>query len=49
MHIMSGITTEAFKQMRLPFGAGIGGKVAATQKGVMVSDYFQEVGYRCTT
>ncbi len=43
MHILSGITTEAFKQMRLPFGAGVGGKVAATQKGVMVSDYFQEV------
>ena len=43
MHILSGIRTEAFKQMRLPFGAGIGGKVTATQKGVMVSDYFQEV------
>ncbi|MGB6067650.1 MAG: PAS domain S-box protein [Desulfomonilaceae bacterium] len=43
MHTLSGITTEAFKQMRLPFGAGVGGKVAATQKGVIVGDYFQDV------
>jgi PAS domain S-box-containing protein len=43
MHTLSGITTEAFRRMRLPFGEGIGGKVAATQKGVIVSDYFQEV------
>lgn len=43
MHTLSGITTEAFKRMRLPFGSGLGGRVAATQKGVIVSDYFQEV------
>jgi len=43
MHTLSGIKTEAFKKMRLPFGSGIGGKVAETQKGVVVSDYFQEV------
>jgi PAS domain S-box-containing protein len=43
MHTLSGITTEAFKRMRLPFGSGLGGKVAATQKGVVVSDYFQQV------
>ena len=43
MHTLSGITTEAFKRMRLPFGSGLGGKVAETQKGVLVSDYFNEV------
>jgi two-component system cell cycle sensor histidine kinase/response regulator CckA len=43
MHSLSGITTEAFKKMRLPFGSGLGGKVAQTQKGVVVSDYSQEV------
>jgi PAS domain S-box-containing protein len=43
MHCLSGIKTEAFKKMRLPFGSGLGGKVAETQKGVVVSDYFQEV------
>ena len=43
MHTLSGITTEAFKKMRLPFGSGLGGKVAATQKGVVISDYFHEV------
>ncbi len=43
MHSLSGITTEAFKRMRLPFGSGLGGKVAELQKGVLISDYFQEV------
>ena len=43
MHTLSGIRTEAFKRMRLPFGSGLGGKVAATQKAVVVNDYFQQV------
>lgn len=43
MHTLSGIRTEAFKSMRLPFGAGLGGKVATTGKGYIVEDYFQEV------
>jgi PAS domain S-box-containing protein len=44
MHTLSGIRTEAFKSMRLPFGAGLGGKVATTGKGYIVEDYFQEIG-----
>ena len=43
MHTLSGIRTEAFKSMRLPFGAGLGGKVARTGKGYIVEDYFQEI------
>jgi PAS domain S-box-containing protein len=44
MHTVSGIRTEAFKRMRLPFGEGLGGKVATTGKGYIVEDYFQEIG-----
>jgi PAS domain S-box-containing protein len=43
MHTLSGINTEAFKKMRMPFGAGLGGKVAATGRGYIVSDYFHEI------
>ncbi len=43
MHTLSGIRTAAFKKMRLPFGAGLGGKVARTGKGYIVEDYFQEI------
>ncbi len=43
MHTLSGINTDAFKKMRIPFGAGLGGKVAATGRGYIISDYFQEV------
>ncbi len=43
MHTVSGINTEAFKKMRMPFGSGLGGKVAATSCGYIVSDYFQEI------
>jgi len=44
MHTLSGIRTEAFQKMRIPFGAGLGGKVAVTCKGYIVDDYFQEIG-----
>ena len=44
MHILSGINTEAFRRLRIPFGEGLGGKVAKTGKGYIVEDYFQEVG-----
>lgn len=44
MHTLSGISTEAFKTMRIPFGAGLGGKVAVTGRGCIVEDYFQEIG-----
>jgi two-component system response regulator AtoC len=43
MHTLSGIRTEAFKKMRLPFGSGLGGKVAITGRGYIVRDYFQEI------
>jgi len=42
MHSLSGIRTEAFKKMRLPFGKGLGGLVAKTRKGYIVEDYFAE-------
>ncbi|MDQ7782749.1 MAG: PAS domain S-box protein [Desulfomonilaceae bacterium] len=44
MRTLSGIRTEAFKNMRIPIGAGLGGRVALSGKGVIVEDYFQEVG-----
>lgn len=43
MHTLSGIRTESFKRMTLPFGAGLGGKVAQTGKGFIVQDYFSEI------
>ncbi len=44
MHTLSGVVTEKFKQLRIPFGAGLGGKVAETGRRDFVEDYFQEVG-----
>ena len=44
MHSLSGIRTEAFKRMRLPFGKGIGGLVAKTRRGIIVEDYLGEKG-----
>ncbi len=44
MRTLSGIRTEAFKNMRIPFGKGWGGKVSVTGKGYIVEDYFKEVG-----
>ncbi|MBI5572253.1 MAG: PAS domain S-box protein [Desulfomonile tiedjei] len=43
MHSLVGINTEAFKKMRLPFGAGLGGKVAVTGRPRIVDNYFEEV------
>ncbi len=43
MHTLSGINTEAFKKMQMPVGAGLGGRVAATGRGYIISDYFQEI------
>jgi two-component system, cell cycle sensor histidine kinase and response regulator CckA len=42
MHTLSGIRTEAFKKMRLPFGKGLGGLVAKTRKGFILEDYLAE-------
>ena len=39
MHTLSGIRTDAFKKMRLPFGKGLGGMVAKNRKGYIIEDY----------
>ncbi|MBI4962723.1 MAG: PAS domain S-box protein [Desulfomonile tiedjei] len=44
MHATSGVVTEDFKQLRIPIGVGMGGKVALTGKLRVVEDYFQEIG-----
>jgi len=44
MHATSGIVTDAFKQVRIPIGVGLGGKVALTGKLRVVEDYFKEIG-----
>jgi two-component system, cell cycle sensor histidine kinase and response regulator CckA len=44
MRTLSGIRTEAFKKMRLPFGKGLGGKVMTTRKGYIIEDYYQDGG-----
>lgn len=41
MHTLSGINTQEFKKLRVPFGAGLGGKIATTGKGYIVEDYFR--------
>ena len=41
MHTVSGIRTEAFKNMRLPSGRGLYGLVMETHKPYIVDDYFQ--------
>ncbi len=43
MHTLSGIRTEAFKKVRLPMGAGLGGKVAATSEPYIVENYYLDV------
>ena len=42
MHTLSGINTDAFKLMRLPYGKGLGGLVMQTHKGYVVEDYFND-------
>jgi PAS domain S-box-containing protein len=41
-HTSSGIRTEAFRQLRLPFGMGLAGLVAKSGQGCMVEDYHAE-------
>jgi|GEM_PF-719859 len=43
MHTCSGIGTDAFKNLRIPIGEGLGGKVAQSGKGIIVRDYFKEI------
>lgn len=42
MHSFSGIRTERFKKVRIPFGEGLGGLVAKTGKGYIIEDYFTD-------
>jgi PAS domain S-box-containing protein len=42
IHTLSGIQTDAFKKMHVPFGNGLGGLVMATRKGTIVEDYFAD-------
>ncbi|MGA9099714.1 MAG: PAS domain S-box protein, partial [Methanotrichaceae archaeon] len=41
MHTLSGIRTEAFKQMHLPLGKGLYGLVMETHKGYTIDDYLK--------
>lgn len=43
MHICSGINTDAFKNLRIPIGEGLGGRVAKLGEGVIIQDYFKEI------
>ncbi len=42
MHTVCGIRTEAFKDIRVPYGMGVGGKIATTGQPYIVEDYFRE-------
>jgi PAS domain S-box-containing protein len=42
MHSLSGIRTEPFRNLRLPFGEGLGGLVAESRQGIIVEDYLGE-------
>lgn len=43
MHTLSGIVTEEFKNLRIPFGKGLGGRVAETGQWHIVEDYLEEI------
>lgn len=42
MQCLSGINTQAFKDMRFAFGVGIGGLIAETNQGYIIADYFTD-------
>jgi PAS domain S-box-containing protein len=42
MYSFAGIRTSAFKKMEIPFGQGMGGKVAKDRRGFIVEDYFAD-------
>jgi PAS domain S-box-containing protein len=44
-HALSGIQTEAFRNLRLPFGRGLGGMVARMRQGYIVNDYLAEKSF----
>lgn len=41
-HRSSGIKTEAYQKMRIPWDSGLGGLVARTRAGAIVEDYFSD-------
>ncbi|MDO5738762.1 MAG: GAF domain-containing protein [Ornithinimicrobium sp.] len=46
MRITQGIHTEEFRNVRLPFGAGLGGLVAQTARPYATDDYFTDERFR---
>ncbi|MFH0821526.1 MAG: PAS domain S-box protein [Pseudomonadota bacterium] len=44
MHTLSGTVTRALRETRIPFGVGLGGKVAETGMPCIVEDYERDVG-----
>lgn len=46
MRITQGIHTEEFRNVRLPFGAGLGGLVAQTARPYATDDYFADERFR---
>lgn len=42
MRVMVGATSSAWKDVRIPFGVGVGGRVAATGTPFSTSDYFSD-------
>ncbi len=42
MHTACGTHTEAFKKIRVPYGSGIGGRIANSGRPYIVEDYFRE-------
>lgn len=40
IYCVSGIRTETFRKIRLPFGEGLGGSVAKTGRGYIIDNYF---------
>ena len=42
MRVMVGMTSSAWKDVRIPFGVGVGGKVAAMGTPFSTSDYFSD-------
>ena len=44
-HTFSGIRTDAFRNLRLPAGSGLGGFVTKTQQGFIVNDYATETHF----
>ena len=44
-HVFSGIHTEAFRNLRLPSGSGLGGLVVRMRQGYIVHDYLTEQSF----